>query len=153
MWAIIRTDFRKEHYVASQIGKLGFDAWVPSQIIVTRDARGRRVMARSQLQTIKELPILPKRIFAALPSWIILHQDELNGIRHYAGLERDGEQRVVWVPTAQITAFRAEIDRENTASLALAQRAGRKQKAQWKSLHDALLEMIEAAKQTMEQAA
>ena len=53
----------------------------------------------------------------------------------------------------EIKAFRAEIDRENTASLALAQRASRKQKAKWKSLHDALIEMIQGAKEQLEQAA
>lgn len=152
MWLIIRTDFRKEHYVAQQIKAAGFPCWVPSQIIVVRDCRGRSRMARSNLQTVKELPILPKRIFAAVPNWA-LHQGEIDAIRHMVGIDHDADQRPVWIPDAQITAFRAEIDRVNTASLALAQRAGRKQKAQWKSLHDALLEMIEGAKQTMEQAA
>lgn len=149
-WIIVKTDFRKEHYVARQIAAMGFQAWVPSQIIIVRDNRGRRVMARSQLQTVKELPILPKRLFAAVP---VALQADLEAIRHLAGIERDADQRAVSVPMSQITAFRAEIDRENTASLALAQRAGRKQKAKWKSLHDALLEMIEGAKQAMEQAA
>ena len=152
MWLIIRTDFRKEHYVAQQIKALGFPCWVPSQIIVVRDCRGRRVTARAQMQSIRDLPILPKRIFAAVPSWALL-QGELDHIRHLVAVERDADQRPVSVPDSQITAFRAEIDRVNTASLALAQRAGRKQKAQWKSLHDALLELIEGAKQTMEQAA
>lgn len=151
-WLICRTDFRKEHYVAQQIKALTFPCWVPSQIVVVRDCRGRSAMARSNLQTVRELPILPKRLFAAVPSWAI-GQGELDHIRHFVGVERDGDQRLVVIPDAQITAFRAEIDRENTASLALAQRAGRKQKAQWKSLHDALLELINGARQTMEQAA
>lgn len=151
-WLIVRTDFRKEHYVAQQIKALTFPVWVPSQIIVVRDCRGRRVTARAQLQAIKELPILPKRIFAAVPSWALL-QGELDHIRHLVGVEHDADQRPVSVPDSQITAFRAAIDAENTASLALAQRAGRKQKAKWKSLHDALLELIEGARQTMEQAA
>jgi hypothetical protein len=57
------------------------------------------------------------------------------------------------VPPEQIAAFRAEIDRENTATLALATRQNRKQKAKWKSLHDALVDMIQTAKGQMEQAA
>ena len=152
MWLIIRTDFRKEHYVAQQIKSLGFPCWVPAQIVVVRDCRGRRVTARAQMQSIRELPILPKRIFAAVPSWALL-QGELDHIRHLVAVERDADQRAVSVPDSQITAFRAEIDRVNTASLALAQRAGRKQKAQWKSLHDALLELIESAKNQLEKAA
>jgi hypothetical protein len=56
------------------------------------------------------------------------------------------------VPPEQIAAFKAEIDRENTATLALATRQNRNQKAKWKSLHDALVDMIQTAKGQMEQA-
>jgi hypothetical protein len=65
----------------------------------------------------------------------------------------DMDQRLVLIPDAQIAAFRAEIDRENTAALALMQAQSRKQKAKWKSLHDALVEMIDGAKTQMERAA
>lgn len=150
-WLIVRTDFRKEAYVAAQIRNLGFDAWVPCQMITSRPGIARRKLAAPGV-SIKELPILPKRIFAAVPMWAV-YQAELDGIRYFDGFEQDAEQRPVQVPDNQITAFRAEIDRENTASLALAQKASRRQKAKWRSLKDALLELVDSAKQQMEQAA
>lgn len=150
-WIIVRTDFRKEHYVASQIEAMGFAAWVPCQIIASRPAIARRVTSKAGM-AIKHLPILPRRLFAAVPMWAI-HQDELHGIRHYETFERDGDQLPVIIPDHQITGFRSEIDRENTAALALAQAKSRSQKAKWRSLHDALLEIIEQARQGMEKAA
>jgi hypothetical protein len=78
---------------------------------------------------------------------------DLLKIRHLVALERDAALDPVSVPGNQIDAFRAEIDRENTAALALMQARSRKQKAKWKSLHDALVEMIDGAKNQMEQAA
>lgn len=149
-WLIIRTDFRKEHYVAQQIRNAGFDAWVPVQIITSRPQIARRITAKAHMQTIKELPILPRRLFAAVP---VALQAELEGIRHLVAIERNADQEAISVPHSQIHAFRVTIDNENTAALALSQRASRKQKAKWKSLHDALCEMIVGAKQTMEQAA
>jgi hypothetical protein len=68
-------------------------------------------------------------------------------------VERDSSSGAFSVPSAEIARFRAAIDAENTAALALAQKASRKQKARWRSLHDALLDLIEGAKQSMEQAA
>jgi hypothetical protein len=147
-WIIIRTDFRKEHYVASQISALTFPAWVPCQLVASRPAIGRRVTAKASI-AIRELPILPRRIFAAVPSWAVL-QGELSHIRHLVAVECDGNSRPISVPPEQIAAFRAEIDRENTATLALATRQNRKQKAKWKSLHDALVDMIQTAKGQME---
>jgi hypothetical protein len=148
-WLIVRTDFRKEAYVAAQIRNLGFDAWVPCQIITSRPGIARRKLSAPGV-SIKELPILPKRIFARM-DW---HEaGTLRGIRHLEDVERDGEERIVSVPDGQIAAFKAEIDRENTAALALAQKASRRQKAKWRSLKDALLELVDSAKQQMEQAA
>lgn len=149
-WLIIKTDHAKEAYVARQIQNLGFDAWLPAQIIVARPSIGRRVTAKAQLRRIRELPILPRRLFAAVP---VALQAELRGIRHLVAVEHDGASRPLSVPAAEIARFRAAIDAENTASLALAQKASRKQKAQWRALHDALLDLIESAKTQMEQAA
>lgn len=149
-WLIIRTDYRKEHYVAQQIRNAGFDAWVPVQIIAARPQIARRITAKAQLQTIKEIPVLPRRLFAAVP---VALQAELEGVRHLVAIERNAALEAISVPFNQIHAFRVEIDRENTAALALSQRASRKQKAKWKSLHDALVEMIDGAKAHLEQAA
>lgn len=148
-WLIIRTDFRKEHYVANQIERLGFQSWVPAQIIATRTAAGRRATAKPAT-VLKELPILPRRLFAAVP---VALQADLDGIRHLVAIERDTASGAICVPHSQIVAFRDEIDRENTASLMLHQQRSRKQKAKWRSLHDALVEMIEQAKTQLERAA
>lgn len=149
-WLIVRTDFRKEAYVAQQVRALGFDAWVPAQLIASRPAIARRVSAKSGLRQIKELPILPRRLFAAVP---VALEADLMRIRHLVAVEHDADSRPVSVPSSQIAAFKSAIDAENTAALALATRPNRKQKARWRSLKDGLLEAIEAAKQQMEQAA
>jgi hypothetical protein len=152
MWLIIRTDHQKEQYVARQIMFRGWDAWVPAQIIVCRPAIARRVSAKSHLQTTKELPILPRRIFAAVPMWAV-HQAELDGLRHMLGFEQNADQTLVQINDAEIKRFRAAIDAENMAAMALATKASRKQKQRWRSLHEALLDMIEAAKGQLEAAA
>ena len=149
-WLILRTDARKEAYVAQQIRNAGFDAWIPVQIITARPQIARRITAKAHIQTIRELPILPRRLFAAVPE--ALHA-ELEGIRHLVAIERNADQEAVSVPHSQLHAFRVTIDAENTAALALSQRACRKQKAKWRSIHEALVEMIDGAKQVIEQAA
>ena len=151
-WIILRTDHAKEAYVARQIAALTFDAWNPVQIIACRPAIARRVSSKAQLRTIKEIPILPRRIFAAVPHWAVL-QGELSHIRHLVAVEHGSDSRPLSVPSAEIERFRAAIDAENTAALALAQKASRRQKAKWRSLKDGLVDMIEGAKQTIEQAA
>ena len=149
-WLIIRTDFRKEHYVASQIGKLGFDCWVPVQIITSRPNVSRRVTSKAHMQTIKELPILPRRLFCAVP---VALQAELAGVRHLDSIERNAAQEAISVPHSQIHAFRVEIDKMNAAALALSQTQSKKQKAKWRDMREALAELVNGAKQELEQAA
>ena len=149
MWLIIRTDFRKEHYVAAQIRNAGFDAWVPVQVIMSRKEIGRRVTAAGRLER-RELCILPRRLFAAVP--VALHA-ELEGIRHLVAIERNADQEAISVPANQIHAFRVAIDNENTAAMALGAAVGKRQKKKWKALHDALVELIDGAKAELEQAA
>jgi hypothetical protein len=152
-WIILRSDFRKENYVATQVRNMGLDAWVPCQKIASRPAIARRVTAKALVQ-IKELPLIPKLLFVGGPA---IHdrevQSELRTLRHVDRIENGADQRPVILPDNQIAAFRAEIDRENTATLALVAAKSRKQKAKWKSLQDALLELVEGAKAQMEQAA
>ena len=153
-WVIIRTDHAKEAFVARQIALMGYQAWVPAQIIASRPSVARRLTAKAHIAKVKELPILPRRFFARIVDVMDGEtQLEIQSIRHFEAFERDAEQRFARVSDAEIAAFKSAIDAENTAALALSQRASRKQKAKWKSLHDALCEMIEGAKQTMEQAA
>jgi hypothetical protein len=149
-WLILKTDHAKEAYVARQVANMGYDNWVPSQLIVIRLTLSRRVTACGRLMKVKELPILPRRLFAAIPDAL---QAEVEAIRHCAGLERDGDSRPLCVPDAEIARFRAAIDAENTAAMALAQKASRRQKAKWRDMRAGLLELIEGAKQAMEQAA
>jgi hypothetical protein len=63
-WLILRTDFRKEAYVAAQIRGMGFAAWVPCQMIASRPGIARRKLSAPAV-AIKELPVLPRRLFAA----------------------------------------------------------------------------------------
>ena len=149
-WIILRTDFRKEPYVVSQIGNMGFQCWHPVQVIATRPAIARRVTQKAQLRAYREVAILPRRVFACVPAASV---DDLQGIRHMVGIEFDGDMRPICIPDSQISAFRAVIDAENTAALALSQKASRKQKAKWRDLKEALLEMIDGARAQLEQAA
>lgn len=149
-WIILRTDFRKEPYVVSQIGNMGFQCWHPVQVIATRPAIARRVTQKAQLRAYREIAILPRRVFACLP---VASVDVLQGIRHLVGVEFDGDMRPVVIPDGQITAFRAVIDAENRAALALSQSASKRQKAKWRDLKEALLEMVDQAKAQLEQAA
>lgn len=150
MWLILRTDARKEAYVAQQIKNAGLEAWHPVQVIACRPHAVRKLLSKSQLATYREVAILPRRVFAAVP---VALQAELEGLRHLVGIERNADQEAISVPSSQISAFRAVIDAENRAALMLSQKASRKQKAKWKSLHDALLDMMEEARNQLEQAA
>lgn len=150
MWLILRTDARKEPYVAQQLRNRGFDAWHPVQVIACRPAISRRVTAKAQLRAYREVAILPRRVFTSLPAAFL---DDLQGMRHLVGVEFDADMLPVGIPDQQIRDFRAVIDAENRAALALSQSASRKQKQKWRSLHEALVEMIDAAKSQLEQAA
>lgn len=138
--------------MARQIKALTFDAWNPVQIVACRPHHARKVTSRVQIRTIKEVSLLPRRIFAAVPVWAVL-QGELAHIRHLVAVEHGPDSLPLCVPDAEISRFRAAIDAENTASLALAQAKSRRQKAKWRDMRAGLLELIEGAKQTMEQAA
>ena len=154
-WLIIRTDFRKEQYVARQIINAGFDAWVPVQIIACRPQIARRITAKTGLKAYREICLLPRRVFVSMPleaAEEAVH-GKVGGIRHAVAVERNAALEAISVPSAEITQFRTAIDAENTAALALATRPSRRQKARWRSLHDALVEMIQTAREQLEQAA
>ena len=155
-WIIIRTDRAKESYVARRLrDDLGFETWLPVQIIPCRPQIARRVSAKAHVLKRKELPILPRRVFVQMPPQA--NTDALQAVfgktRHLVAIERDGDQRPVRIASGAIEAFRAEIDRENEVSLALATRPNPKQKARWKSLREGLQEAIASAKELVEMAA
>lgn len=148
-WFILRTDHSKEAYVARQIINAGFPAWVPAEKRVIRPQIARRVTAKAAF-LVKDIPLLPRRLFAAVP--VALYGDLLR-IHHLRDVERNAAGEPLEVPQTQVDIFRAEIERLNTATLALSQSASRKQKAVWRSLKDALQDMIADARQQMEMAA
>jgi len=153
-WLIVKTAFRKEPYVTTALQRMGLTAWHPVQVIACRPAIARRVSSKAHLATYRELPILPRRVFVTCPAIMDREvQSELRTLRYVDALEAGMDQQLVKIPDDEIAAFRAVIDAENTAALALAQARNRKSKARWKSLHDALVEMIDGAKNQMEQAA
>lgn len=143
-WLIVRTDFRKEHFVAAQIRNVGFEAWVPCE------ARTHRICRHVKRRETTYHPILPRTLFAAVP---VALQAELAGVRHLDSIERNALQEAISVPSSQIHAFRVEIDKMNAAALALSQTASRKQKAKWRDMREALAELVNGAKQELEQAA
>ena len=143
-WLIVRTDFRKEHFVAAQIRNAGFEAWVPCE------ARTHRICRHVKRRETTYHPIIPKLLFAAVP---VALQAELAGVRHLDSIERNALQEAISVPSSQIHAFRVEIDKMNAAALALSQTASRKQKAKWRDMREALAELVNGAKQELEQAA
>ena len=151
VWLIVKTDFRKEQYVASQIGKQGYDVWHPVQIIACRPAASRRVTAKAQLRAFREIAILPRRVFVRMD--YIDRDTYIDAPRHVLGFEMGPEGNALRIPDQQIAAFRAVIDAENTAALALSQKASRRQKAKWRDLKEALVELIDGAKAQLEQAA
>lgn len=150
MWLIVRTEFRREQAVAIQIAKKGFPVWVPVQKIRQRPTAARTHMDRSNTFQIKDRAVCPSLLFAAVP---VDEIDRILGLRGLDRVEQTSEGTWALVPDDQVKAFREAIDRENAAALALAQSANRKNKAKWRSWQDALKEMVDGAKQVMEQAA
>lgn len=149
-WLIIRTDARKEAYVCRQLQNLGFQAWHPVQIIACRPSIARRVTAKAHLANERKISILPRRVFAAVPLGL---QANIAKIRHFVSIERDAALMPLQIPERQIQSFLAAVNAENAAALALATKASRKQKARWRDLKEALLELIDGAKNQLEQAA
>jgi hypothetical protein len=148
-WIIIRTDARKEHFVAAQIRDMGFQSWVPCQMIASRPGISRRVTAKAAVQ-IKELPILPKLLFAEMD---VFDAPAIMGIRHFKEIIRDNEERIVCIPASQISRHREALEQENASTLALVAAKSRRQKARWRSLKDALLDLVDSARQKMGEAA
>ena len=148
-WIIVRTQHRKEASVASLISSLARCAtWHPVQIVPCRPAISRRVTAKAHLRPFREIAILPRRVFACL-DWHAA--PSLMGIHGVTEIERDGEERVITIPDGQLAAFRAALDAENRAAMALVAVSTKRQKQRWQSLHDALLTLITGTEQ--EQAA
>lgn len=150
-YLVIRTDDRKEAYVAHQIVIMGYDAWVPVQIELSRPRVARRFTSAKALATTKDIRILPKRLFAAIP--VALEADLLK-IRYCVAVERDSSLMPLQAPANQVARFRREVDQLNAETMALARMAQtRKTKAKWRSLKDALEGLMKAETVEQEQAA
>lgn len=137
-WLLIRTDHAKEAYVARQIQNLGFDAWVPSQVIIERHKAARRHMDRSNVKQPKTRPVCPTMLFATVPVNCI---DEIVSIRHLRKIEQTAQGLIAVVPHSQIRVFMDAIEAENTLARVLSEASRRKQKPVWRSLQDGLLEL------------
>lgn len=146
-WIIVRTQVKKEDYVARQIANAGFDAWVPTEIVRCRGA-SRRITKTTV--TTKPLPVLPKRLFCAVP--VAAHGD-LMKIRHLVAIERGPDSTALEIPYSQIVVFRDEIDRLNREVLALAAIQTRKHRAKWRDMREALAELAKGDKRAVEVAA
>lgn len=149
-WLIIKTDLRKEDYVARQIALAGFDAWVPTELIRCRTGVSRRYTNARKVIATRELPVLPKRLFAAIP---VGAEADVSRIRHLVAIERDAYSLALQIPHSQIVRFRDEIDKLNREVLALAAIQTRKQKAKWRDLKSALQELMKPNDGKMEEAA
>ena len=149
-WLIVRTAYRKEIAVATQIEKKRFPVWVPLQIITKRPTAARRHMDRSNTLIEQKRPVCPSLLFAAVP---VDEVDRILGIRHLDRIEQTYENTWALVPDAEIAAFRAAVDAENLAAQMLTAAAQRKRKAKWRSLQDAMEDLVRVVKGPMEQAA
>ena len=150
-WVIVRTALAKEQFVARALIRLGFDAWVPTEVRLLKPGIARRSMAHSNVRKTLELPILPKRLFAVIPS---AAEADCVSVRHLEALERDGASLAFSVPPAQVARFRAEIDRINAETLALARIVqAKRQKRVWKDMRDALQELVAESRVALEVAA
>jgi hypothetical protein len=150
-WVIVRTALAKEQFVARALIRTGFDAWVPTEIRMLRTLTTRRSMAHSNVRKTLEIPILPRRLFAAIP---VAAEADCGSIRYLEALERDGASLALCVPSVQIARFRAEIDRINAETMALARIVQTKrQKRVWKDMRDALQEIVAESRVTLEIAA
>lgn len=154
-WIILKVAPRKEAYVARQIQNMGYNAWVPCQLMPVRPHASRKVTAKAHLAKIREIALLPRRVFVEMPRNSL--PDALYGnlaaARYLTGLEHGTASRALLMPSEQVARFKAAIDAENTAALALASKPNRGQKARWKSLRDGLLDAILDAKEELEMAA
>jgi hypothetical protein len=151
-WLILRTDFRKEHYVASQIINAGYKAWVPSRIVVVRTAAGRRITAKAKdrLPT-KEYPLLPGLVFAAVP---VALEAELMGIKGLESVEHTADYTPALVPQRQIEIFMEAVDAANAKMKNYAAATmSKKEKAAWVPLQDLAAILTERARAQLEQAA
>jgi hypothetical protein len=149
-WIIIRCAQSKEAYVTRQIALMGFDAWLPVQHVYSKPAVARRFTSQKALVKYRELPVLPKCLFAAVPTG---RHGDLQAIRYFASIERDGASLALQIPDIQIRIFRAAIDDMNAAAERHNAVITRKTKAKWRNMHDALQGLIAQAKTEMEIAA
>jgi len=154
-WLIVRTAARKEAAVAEAIRGLGFEAWVPTQMIASRPGISRRVTLKAHLVKIREIALLPRRVFVKLPENSLAYAlyADIMGVRYLSGLELGPASRPLLIDSEQLIRFKAAIDSENSAALALASKPDRKRKARWRSLQDGLLDAILDAKKEIDMAA
>ena len=135
-WIIVRTKYGKEHYVANAISRMGFSAWVPTEIRSYRTTGNRRTRHR----TLIEVPLLPKTLFAAIPEAL---QRDLGTVRYYTSLERDEALEALKIEDWEMAAFRTEVEASNEQERDRQKRqATRPRKRQWMAAPAALQELL-----------
>lgn len=155
IWIIVKVAPRKESRVAKIIQDMGFEAWAPCQLVPVRPHASRKITAKAHLIKIREISLLPRRVFVEAPhnSRPGALYGDIAGVRHIGGLELGPASTPLLIDSEQLTRFRAAIDAENAAALALAAKPNRKQKARWKSLKDGLQDAILDARKEIDMAA
>ena len=124
---------------------MGYASWCPVEIVAYR------TIARGRARLTKDRPVLPKRLFAAVP---VAVQGDLMRIRYLTAIERDGASLALQIPHSQIVAFRETIDRMNRDTLVLIEMGRPKQrKAQWREMKDALEAMIKQSGEQLQDVA
>ena len=108
---------------------MGYHAWVPVLVRSYRTA----AHGRSRIRAIKELPILPKFLLAAIPATV--HGD-LGAVRYFDRIERDIALAPLKIPSWQVEQFATELQAINDAETARARRltAAKPDKTRWQRL-------------------
>lgn len=137
-WYVIRTEQAKEFFVARQIERMGYSAWVPVELRHYRTSGNRRTRHR----TVVEMPLVPKCLLSAIPEAV--HGD-LQRVRYFASLARDSASAPLQIPAVQVQRFRDHVDEINARDLARIN-SGRQapKKARWVKMDgESLAEALE----------
>ena len=143
-WVIVRTALAKEFYVARQIELMGFSAWVPIEYSTAR------IFRKSKTRKLIERPVLSKCLLCDVPTG---RHGDLQRIRYYDSVQRDTGSQPLLIPFHEIQRFREILDKHNAVIIALSLKTDSKTKAKWKSMRDALKEMLDIAGQKRDIAA
>lgn len=118
---------------------------------MARPGISRRSAALSNLRKTVQLPVLPGCLFAAIS---VTTEADCASVRYVTAIKRNSASTVLQIPGKQLSVFRAQIDRLNAETNALAKivQTGKKKKV-WKDMREALEELVAGSKVVLEDAA